>query len=143
VKVAYHNIFRDLLDFDRSSSNNFIRMNLPTFEELLDMIELKCRNKIPTKYFCMSVYLATSKRKCIVVFVFRPQGIGSHLHLGYIFQECQLRRQVVLLRRPPFLLPRTASWQRVPLIPYASKSFLYHACINDKLALHKKKKNKT
>jgi hypothetical protein len=41
MKVAYHNIFRDLLDFDRSSSNNFIRMNLPTFEELFNIIEIE------------------------------------------------------------------------------------------------------
>jgi hypothetical protein len=51
MKVAYHNIFRDLLDFDRSSCNNFIRMNLPTFEELLDMIEIEISKRNSDEVF--------------------------------------------------------------------------------------------
>jgi hypothetical protein len=43
--------FRDLLDFDRSSSNNFSRMNLPTFEELLNMIEIEISKRNSDEVF--------------------------------------------------------------------------------------------
>jgi hypothetical protein len=51
VKVAYHNIFWDLPDFDQSSSYNFIRMNLPTFEELLNMIEIEISKRNSDEVF--------------------------------------------------------------------------------------------
>jgi len=36
---AYNNLFNDLLNTDETSFRNFVRMDLPAFEELLSRVE--------------------------------------------------------------------------------------------------------
>jgi hypothetical protein len=68
---AYHTLFNDLLNFDEASFRNFIRMDLPAFEDVLSMVEneiSKCDTKLrrsisARERLCLTIrYMATGKK---------------------------------------------------------------------------------
>lgn len=75
VSGAYHSLFNDLYNTDEASFKNFMRMDIPAFEEVLSRVEFKLtkahtimRKPIcPRERLCIGIrFLATGKLKGVI-----------------------------------------------------------------------------
>ena len=61
---AYNKLITDLLNTDESSFRNFVRMDLPVFEELLSRVEFALTKKIEPAYVNPSLLENGSALSC-------------------------------------------------------------------------------